>query len=238
MKSFALRTHEMELMDKAPESYEEFATALSQLEILNRLTRAYAITERAISSLLREKRHRPTRPLRIIDVGSGYGDMLRHIRRYADKHHLPVKLTGLDINPWATKAARTATPPSYDIDFVTSDVFSYEPVRSCHIVVSSLFMHHLNDAAIVQFLEWMTAKSIYGWFINDLNRHPLPYYFILGATRIFPFSRLIRNDAPLSVARSFRRADWESYGRRAGLDPLNLDIRWHWPFRYGVRYVT
>lgn len=238
MKSFALRARDMELMDKAPGSYGEFASALSQLEILNRLTRAYTITERALSFLIHEQRHRPERALRILDIGCGYGDMLRHIRIWADKREIPVELTGIDIHPWAIKAARTATPSSFDINYVTSDVFAFEPKRSSHVVVSSLFMHHLNDAAIVKLLEWMTANSVYGWFINDLNRHPLPYYFILGATRIFPFNRLIRNDAPLSVAKSFRRDDWESYGRRAGLDPLNLNIEWHWPFRYGVRYVA
>ena len=49
----------------------------------------------------------------ILDVGSGYGDMLRLIDRWARARSLDVRLLGLDRNPWAARAAERA-PGSQD----------------------------------------------------------------------------------------------------------------------------
>jgi len=79
-------------------------------------------------------------------------------------------------------------------------------------------------------LKWMQANSRQGFFINDLHRHPLAYYSIKFLTSIFSRSKLVKNDAPLSVARGFKRKDWvwlmNESGLKAGL------IQWKWAFRY------
>jgi hypothetical protein len=88
----------------------------------------------------------------------------------------------------------------------------------------------------VKVLRWMAENSTLGFFINDLHRHWLAYGFIHGFPRVFGFNRMICNDAPLSVARGFRADEWPELAHRASLDTSRLRVKWHWAFRYGVRY--
>jgi hypothetical protein len=49
-------------------------------------------------------------------------------------------------------------------------------------------------------------------------------------TKIFSSSYLVKNDAPLSVARGFYKTEWLNILRQAGLQ--NFQIEWKWAFRY------
>jgi len=48
------------------------------------------------------------RPLTIVDVGCGYGDLLRAIRRWSRKRGLAVRLIGVDLNHETIAIARDA----------------------------------------------------------------------------------------------------------------------------------
>src|ERR1035438_518072 len=90
-------------------------------------------------------------PLRILDVGCGYGDLLRRVEEWARGRRLAVELTGLDLNADATAIAAEASPASSRIQWVTADVLTYSPPHPPpHLVVSSLFTHHLSEGQIVQ----------------------------------------------------------------------------------------
>jgi hypothetical protein len=80
----------------------------------------------------------------------------------------------------------------------------------------------------------MKEHARLGFFINDLQRHWLAYYLIQILTQIFSKSYLVKNDAPLSVARGFRKWEWQSLFSKAAL--LNCRISWKWAFRYLIVY--
>ncbi|MBF0492685.1 MAG: methyltransferase domain-containing protein [Deltaproteobacteria bacterium] len=182
--------------------------------------------------------HPEDKPIRILDIGFGNGDYLRRIYEWAQKQKLKVDLSGVDLNPWAKKAAQKLTPKGLPIRYFTSNVFDFKPDEPYHIILNSLFTHHLSNEEIIKVMQWMTANAQWGWFINDLHRHCLPYYFIRYYVRLQNYNRLVRNDAPLSVARSFTRKDWENLIQRSGLEEKHLHVSWYWPFRYGVTYAT
>jgi 2-polyprenyl-3-methyl-5-hydroxy-6-metoxy-1,4-benzoquinol methylase len=192
-----------ELMD-APCSYEDFRACIRDIEKLNKLTFASRPTLRWLNQIVEALPQ--TEPLRILDIGCGAGDMLRCIERWARKRGVAVQLTGIDLNPHATRAAREFTHTDSTIQWLTGDVLAYaEPVD---IVVSSLFMHHLSETEIVRFLAWMELTARCGWFISDLTRERVPYRFIGAFTAAARFHRFVRYDAPVSIRRSFREADW------------------------------
>ena len=231
MQSLAKRSYSLELMDSGGFKYEELKQTLEQLRLINVLTDGYRPTFHAIESLLPK-----SRPVRILDLGFGYGDMLRKIYVWAKSHGIAVELTGVDINPWAVDIAQRATPPDMPIQFQARNIFDFRSDEKFDIIINSLFMHHLKDAEILKVIEWMQEHSEQGWFINDLHRHPVAYYFIKVFTRAFGFNRLIQNDAPLSVARSFSRVEWENYLLQAKIPLKQARIHWHWTFRYGVLF--
>lgn len=229
MQHLAYRSDERELMDMENIPFEEFHDCLRQLEVINHLTLAY----RPVLGWLR-KLIKPGEPLCILDAGCGGGDTLRQIeKKFCSRY--PIELIGVDLNPWAKKSANTVTEKSR-IRYETADIFSFEPGKKIDVIIASLFTHHLPDEQIIEFLRWANEHATQGWLINDLHRHSLPYYFIKFATRIFSRNRLIRNDAAVSVARSFTRTDWNRLLQSAGLKGV-AKIEWYFPFRFCVSCV-
>jgi len=144
-------------------------------------------------------------------------------------------LSGVDLNPWSTAAAQAATPAAMGIRYVTSDLFDLPPGKT-DVVISSLFTHHLTDDQVVDFLTWMEARSRRGWFVNDLHRHPVAFHGFRLLSAAAGWHRFVQHDGPISVARSFRRRDWDALLRRAGLLG-KAAVRWHTPFRLCVSRI-
>src|ERR1700761_1768565 len=111
-----------ELMD-GDCSYEDFRSCLRSLEQVNRWLLGYRPTLAWLEQLPVHRRE----PLHILDVGSGGGDMLRRIAGWARKRRIAVQLTGIDLNPYATRAAWDATTKENEIEWVTGDALTYRP---------------------------------------------------------------------------------------------------------------
>lgn len=236
MPDLSRRSLASELMDTEVVAFEEFRQCLRHLEIVNRWTFAYRPTFAWLERMV-GRAGVTQRPLVILDVGFGHGDMLRRIADWAERRSLAVELRGIDLNPWSMRAAVEATSASQPIHYETGDVFGLPEDRPADIILSSLFTHHLGDDDLIRFLRWMTQRARIGWFINDLHRHALPYHFIRSVMRFVPANRMVRHDAPVSVARAFTRQDWTRLTAEAGLDPARVSVEWFFPFRYGVGFA-
>jgi SAM-dependent methyltransferase len=232
---FSRRAYPSELpewMDE-PCSYEDFRDCLRDLEQVNRIVRTYPPTLRWLRQFAGGKNS----PLHIVDVGSGGGDMLRRIERWARNNKIAVKLTGIDLNPYAARAAHEFGSRFSEIEWITGDAFSYEPESQIDVVISSLFTHHLPDEEIVRFLEWMEHVAARGWFINDLHRERIPYYGFRALAWLMRWHRFVRHDGPVSIRRSFSQDDWQKCTAAAGLHPTDVSIDAVWPARLCVGRV-
>ncbi len=229
MTRFARRVLLPELMDNEPCGPDEFRACLQDLSRVNRLTGAYRPTLHFLAAATR--RLPPGRPLRILDVGGGYGDALRRIDRWAARRGVALDMTSVDLSPWARAAGETAPPTRQPIRWVTADIFNYHPPEPPDLVLSSLFAHHLDDDGVVRFLRWMEAHATIGWFVNDLQRHWLPYRAFRAWSRLAGWHRFVQHDGPVSIGRAFSRADWRRLLFRAGLGSEAARIRWWMPFR-------
>jgi hypothetical protein len=192
-----------ELMD-GDCSYEDFRGCLRSLEQVNRWLLGYRPTLAWLEQLPRE----PHEPVHIVDVGSGGGDLLRQIAGWVRRRGIAAQLTGIDLNPYAARAAAESTPTELGIAWVTGDALVYRPEKPVDIVASSLTAHHLEDEEIVALLRWMEATTRVGWFLNDLERSE-------RTCRIFGWwagggggHRFVRHDGPVSFRRAFRKEDW------------------------------
>ena len=200
-----------ELMDADDLDAGTYAAVVGDLARVNTVTLAARPT---LAFLARAAAGRDR--LRILDVGFGDGDTLRRIARWAASRGLAVELTGVDFNPRSEAAARAHTPPATPIRWITGDYAELGAERwDC--VISSLVAHHMTHDQLVAFVAWMDAHARAGWFVNDLHRHGLAHLGFPLLARAARWHPIVRHDGRLSIARSYRPAEWPPILAEAGV---------------------
>lgn len=229
--NFSARATTPELMDDLSLASDELRQNLDELETINTWLGGYRPVLAALARL--RPRFPVARPLYLADLGSGGGDTLRHVAAWARRQRISVALTGIDANEFMLAYARAKSQPYPEISYRQVDIFSPEfAAQSYDVLTASLFCHHFTDAELVDLLRRWHRQAQVAVVINDLHRHPLAYYSIKWLTRRLGGSRLVQNDAPLSVARAFSRADWVRLLAAAGI--TRYELRWCWAFRWQV----
>ncbi|GAB2457950.1 hypothetical protein GCM10011375_06930 [Hymenobacter qilianensis] len=225
------RATEPELMDDLTLASDALRQNLDELEFINTHLGGYAVVTDALARL--RAKMPPRRPLRLADLGSGGGDTLRYIARWAKRQHIPVELVGIDANPFMLSYATEKSQAYPEISFLQQDIFAPE-FRAQHfdVITCSLFCHHFTDAELAGLLRQLRQQASVAVIINDLHRHPVAYHSIKWLTRLFRGSYLVRNDAPLSVARAFTKSDWQRILQQADIEKYELS--WRWAFRWQV----
>lgn len=200
--SLRVRAQAEELMDADDLPTETYAEVVADLAKVNVVTMAarptLAFLDRIAAGADR---------LRILDVGFGDGDMLRRIARWADRRGLAVHLIGVDLNPRSEAAARAHTPAGLPIHWITGD-YTDQAGGGWDAVISSLVAHHMTHDQLVAFLRFMDHEAARGWLVNDLHRHALAHAGFPMLARLFGWHRIVRLDGTLSIARSYRPAEW------------------------------
>jgi 2-polyprenyl-3-methyl-5-hydroxy-6-metoxy-1,4-benzoquinol methylase len=227
MIDLSQRSYQKELMDGDDIPFAAMAQTLKELNIINTRLGGHAITLRGLKKLLAGKKS-----VTVCEIGCGGGDNLFAIYKYCIKKKIPVDFIGIDMNAECIAFAKQQYPnlPCQWIcsDYALTDLSYKQP----DIIFSSLFCHHFTDEQLEKMLVWLKQNSRTGFFINDLHRHWLAYYLIKYITKFFSRSYLVKNDACISVARSFRKEDWKKLMARA--DIHDYDISWQWAFRFLV----
>ncbi len=230
LPDFSRRRREFEILDEPEVDERELAGALDELAIINRALNGYAPSIEGIRRLLAPG----ARELTLLDVGTGGGDLAQRVHDWAAARGIEAHILGIDVSAPTIAYARRRCNGVARLDFEVADLLDLPETRSFDIVHCALALHHFEQQAAVAALKKMFALSRWGVVVNDLHRHRLAYYAIHLLTRLFSKSRLIRNDAPLSVLRAFRRADFERLAREATLPEPS--IRRHWAFRWRVLF--
>jgi 2-polyprenyl-3-methyl-5-hydroxy-6-metoxy-1,4-benzoquinol methylase len=226
---FSRRSTLPEMMDDAGLDAAEYRRCLSDLAAVNRLTCTHRATLKWLNQATKDLA--PGASFTLLDVAYGHGDLLRAIHLWAEKRGLLPELSGIDLNPGSRAAAMAATPAQQHITYYTGDVFDFTPDKNPDFIVTSQFTHHLPDEQIVRLLRWMQSTARRGWHILDLHRHVLAYYGFAALARAAGWHRIVREDGMVSVARAFRRADWEELLAASG---TAAEVKWHLPFRYSI----
>lgn len=222
------RSEEPELMDDLSLSGEELRQNLQELEVINNWLGGHKVVLNALDQLTAKP---TTQPIRIADIGCGGGDTLKSIAEWARKQGISVELVGVDANNFMVHYARNRCAAYPEITIEQHDVFSESFAQQKYdVVVCSLFCHHFTDRQLVYMFRQLYRQVQLGVIINDLHRHWLAYYSIKYITAIFSRSYLVKNDAPLSVWRAFRRKELKHLVQQAGVTTYKL--RWMWAFRW------
>ena len=200
-----------ELMDGDDLPTDVYASVVGDLARVNRVTMAARPTLRFLAAAtVTGGRYR------LLDVGYGDGDMLRRIARWGERRGVTFDLTGIDLNPGSEQAARAHTPAAVAIDWRTGD-YADLAGAGWDFVISSLVAHHMTHAQLVAFLRFMQGEARVGWLVNDLHRHGFAYRGWPLLARLFSWHPIVRHDGYLSIARSYRPAEWAPLLAEAGV---------------------
>ncbi|XZF16319.1 methyltransferase domain-containing protein [Chitinophagaceae bacterium MMS25-I14] len=227
--SFRERSYEKELLDRDDIPFADIRQNMQELNTINTLLGGHAITRKGLEHLLNKVKDL-NRPLAIAEIGCGGGDNLVAIQKFLHRRNIPFQLTGIDMKPECIAYAESIHGADNNFEWICSDYRGVRWEQPQDIIFSSLFCHHFTDDELVAQLQWLHNNSSAGFFINDLHRHPLAYHSIRMLTNFFSKSYLVKNDAPLSVKRGFKKQEWEKLLRQAGIG--QYDISWQWAFRY------
>lgn len=222
------RSYQKELLDADDIPFADIRQNMKELNSINKYLGGHSITISGVQLLIAN--YDFSKPLTICEIGCGGGDNLKAISDYCHSKNIPVSFVGIDIKEECIEFARQQYPELISAwitnDYLETDLGDQKP----DVIFSSLFCHHFTEAELKTMLQWMQENSTTGFFINDLQRHPLAYYSIKWITSLFSKSYLVKNDAPLSVARGFTKKEWIEIFRSAGIS--NFSIKWKWAFRY------
>jgi len=103
------------------------------------------------------------------------------------------------------------------------------------MVVSSLVAHHMTRDELVAFLRFMERHAALGWFVNDLLRHSFAHRAFPLLARVMRWHPIVRHDGAVSIARSYRPAEWVPLLAEAGI--ADARVRRVFPFRLCVERI-
>lgn len=227
---FSQRSDTPEQMDTDCVDLSDYRVCLRDLSRVNLVT----FTARPTIKWLNRQRLRRGDRVSLLDVGFGYGDMLRRVSRWATRRGIEMELTGVDLNPRAAAIAREVTRPDQDIHYHTGDVFTFAPNQLFDFIISSQVTHHLNNAEFVRFTQWMETHARRGWLISDLRRARIAYYGFDLLARALQWHRIVREDGKVSITRGFKIRELRALLREAGLHGGDVAIRGHPFFRLTI----
>lgn len=213
-----------ERMDDPAETEAAWDTALRDLGRLNRWTFA----DRPLHAFL--ARFAGETSLSVLDIGAGGGDVLASVQGFFDARGIATDLTALDISPHAAPCARRRHP-GLRARWITADVFDLAEAERFDLVLCTLVAHHLPDPDVVRLLRLLAQRAKKGWLILDIQRDALVWAGLWLGTRLLRLDSMVVHDSTASVARAFRRADWDRYLATSG---VVAQVRTSFPYRWAV----
>jgi len=212
-----------EVMDDPALEKGRHRHALRGLSRLNLLSGSARILWPSIARLARSEH----RPLRILDLACGAGDVPLSLWRRACRAGIDVEIRGVDVSPQAVRFAREhAQRLGAPVRFELLDVLAAPLPADFDVVLSSLFLHHVTGDEAVLLLKKMRCAARRIVLINDLLRSARGLALAHVAARMFTSSDVVHLDAPRSVRASFTAAEMRELARRAEMNGVEVSRRW------------
>lgn len=155
----------------------------------------------------------PARPLRLLDLGAGAGDIARHLCEWSRQRGVRLKPVAVDLHREAVRLAGDTGVPG-----IRADVAAL-PLRpgSVDIVLASQFLHHFRSDAACTVLRTVDRLAAVGVVVADIRRARMAVAGIWLAAVVLGFHETTRRDGVLSVRRGYTRPELARLLKAAGI---------------------
>ena len=227
------RQREPEWMDDPNLDEDLHRHALAGLQRINAWSRSGTAIWKAIEPLIRSNSQAE---LRVLDLATGGGDVALSVASAARRRGLKIQVTGCDFSPVAIAEARRRAKRQGErsVDFFELNVLEEDLPRGYDVVMCSLFLHHLEEAQVVELLRRMGQAAGSFVLIDDLCRSRLGYWLAWFGCRLLTRSPVVHKDGPLSVSGAFTPEEVMRMAEQAGLQNASWTL--HWPQRFLFRW--
>ncbi len=156
---------------------------------------------------------------RVLDVGTGAGDLAMVIADWARDRGREVRVAALDLHPATLAVARERTARHRAIQVVRGDGLQLPFAGGTFDLVHlAMTLHHMDGPNLVGLIREAARVARGRVLVAELQRS-LPNYLgarLLAAT-LWRHNPVTRHDGPLSVLRSFTPRELLALGTAAGL---------------------
>jgi 2-polyprenyl-3-methyl-5-hydroxy-6-metoxy-1,4-benzoquinol methylase len=220
------RSDQKEFLDGDNIKTEDLFRNLEELHVINRQLGGYNASRKGFENILNS-----TNVANVMDVGFGGGDFIRQLSLFGKKRNLDPFFYGVDLKKECVAYAEKNLTDISQKQLICDDYRNLpaELLKKIDVIHFSLFLHHLTNEEIIELFRFARANNC-TVVANDLHRHWLAYYSIKFLTVLFSRSYLVKNDAPISVSRGFKKKELLTLLEKSGYK--NYSVTWSWAFRY------
>jgi 2-polyprenyl-3-methyl-5-hydroxy-6-metoxy-1,4-benzoquinol methylase len=215
-------TSALELMDDPDCDLKALRATYAHFALVNRLVSGWRrVYERTIAPLARSS----TAPLRVLDIGSGAGDVARALAAWSRRDGHPLDVTAIDPDARAFDYASSLPGvPGVVFERATSRDL-VEAGRTFDVVVSNHLLHHLDSDALGSLLDDSRRLATTLVVHNDIARGLAAFGAYAALTTGTFRGSFIHHDGLLSIRRSYRPAELQA------VVPAGWKVTTQWPSR-------
>lgn len=159
---------------------------------------------------------RPLSRVRLLDVGTGAGDLPLALGRALARRGMALAPLGVDRHHAAAALASAHGVPTAVADCLALPFAD----RSVDIVLISQVAHHLSDAAVTALAREASRVAGHGVVVADLTRSGPARLGFRVASRLLGFDPVTRADGLTSLDRGFSTARLSALLAAAGVHPV------------------
>ncbi len=225
------RVREDERMDDPALDRRSHLAALRGLSRINWISRSAS----ALWPHIRSLASRLNRPVRVLDVATGGGDIPLGLGALARREDRPLDIAACDISRRAIAVTRARMiRAGLAGHFFIADAVNGDIPAEYDVLTSTLFLHHLEREQAITFLSRMQQAAKHMVLVDDLRRCVMGACVTYLGTRVLSRSPVVHTDGMRSVRAAFTPDEICELARAAGME--NATVTPHWPWRHLLRW--